>query len=100
MLEAKDAVKASLTTFPQLFHEETFRDLRLEEIALARDNHIWDITVSYRNPDREEEIRVKRVQGSNALSLLGTKIPEIHTRHYKSLSISAEDGSLVQVKNA
>ena len=100
MLEAKDAVKVSLSTFSDLFTDEIFQDLRLEEIALEQDNHLWNITVSYRNPDFDEELQARRAEDSGALGIFQGKVFQVHTRHYKSITINAEDGSLVKVKSA
>ena len=101
MLEVKDAVKVSLLTFSELFPSEIYRDLRLEEVDLSSDSQAWKITVSYKNPDLEDELRIKREESKAALSMLGNpKASEISSRTYKSISIDAEDGSLLGIRSA
>lgn len=101
MLQVKDAVKVSLATFAELFPAETFQDLRLEEVKLTDDEQNWSVTVSYKNPDMEDELAVKRAENKNPLAAFtGTSTPSVSTRQFKSINIKAEDGSLTGIKNA
>ena len=100
MLGAKEAVKTSIATFAELFAGDKYRDLRLEEIAKGQDSGSWSITVSYKNPDIEDEMRVKNIEDSGLGGMIGIKSPAVASRHYKAIIIDATDGSLVQIKSA
>jgi len=102
MLEVKEAVQVSISTFANLFPTEKHQDLHLEEVKLSADENSWIITVSYKNPDLEEELRVKRADNNllNPFVGGGAKVEQVHTRHYKSISIKATDGKLMGIMNA
>ncbi len=100
MLQVKEAVKVSLSTFADLFPSEAYQDLRLEEVLLSDDEESWKVTVSYRNPDFEEERQLKREENTPLAALTGGIRPIVHTRHYKSIRLKVEDGSLIGISNA
>jgi hypothetical protein len=100
MLEVKDAVKVSLATFGELFPAENTRGLRLEEVNLDESNQTWEVTVSYKNPDFDDDIASQRAENTGLAALVGNKSTDkVPTRHYKTVRIKAEDGSLLGIMN-
>lgn len=98
MVAVKEAVKLSLENLGDLFPGETMPGLRLEEVARSEDQHNWEVTVSYLNPDFDREV-ASREKGNNGLSyFLGDK-KNIPSRLYKTVTISVEDGTLVGIRN-
>ncbi|MEO7029065.1 MAG: hypothetical protein ABI147_06645 [Acidobacteriaceae bacterium] len=102
MLTVKDAVKSSLIEFAEVFPSDRFQDLRLEEVSIAEDDSTWQVTVSYKNPDFEQELVALREANKNPLAAYAAqlKIERVPTRHLKAITISVDDGSLVSIKNA
>lgn len=101
MLTVKDAVKSSLAEFAEIFPADRFQDLRLEEVSIADDNSTWKVTVSYKNPDFEQELAAYRESNKNLIAALGgTGIGQVPTRHFKAITIAVDDGSLVSIRNA
>jgi hypothetical protein len=101
MLSVKDAVKSSLANFAEIFPPDRFQDLRLEEVSIANDDETWRVTVSYKNPDFEEELAAYRESNKNLMAALGGNgLNQVPTRHFKAITISVEDGTLVSITNA
>ncbi len=100
MLEVKQAVKTSIAIFQELFPPDTFREPRLEEVNLAEDDNAWRITLSYKNPDLEDDLAAQRAESRTLAGALGGSPSRISTRHFKSITIDANDGSLIGIKSA
>ena len=101
MLQVKEAVKASVAVFEELFPPEVFREPRLEEVSLSDDERSWRITLSYKNPDMEEELAAQRAESKSlAAAFGGNSSRTVPTRHFKSVTINSADGSLVGIKSA
>ena len=98
MVAVRDAVKLSLETLRELFPGETMPDLRLEEVMLSDDEHKWEVTVSYLNPDFDRDV-ASREKGNNSLSYFLTDNKSVPVRLYKTVILNAEAGTLVGVKN-
>jgi len=49
----------------------------------------------------EDELRVKREENKNAFAALTGKtgVSEVHPRHYKAITVSVLDGSLMAIRN-
>ena len=98
MLQVQEAVRRSLTTFAELFSNLDAQDLRLEEVSLTPDQSSWLITVSYKNPDYEDQ-KEDTPSTSGLQSLLGA-YREINRRLQKTIKLKADDGELVGIKTA
>lgn len=98
MLPVQEAVKQSVKTFTELYPNDTFRDLRLEEVSITEDGRKWQVTLSYKNPDYGEESGPKYDPSKELLRMTGWTGPS--PRHFKTVTLNSEDGSLLSVKNA
>ncbi len=98
MVAVRDAVKLSLETLRELFPGESMPDLRLEEVMLSDDERRWEVTVSYLNPDFERDL-ASRERGNHGLAQFLTEKQNVPTRLYKTVSLNAELGTLLGVRN-
>lgn len=98
MVQVKDAVKLSLVAFNDLFPDDVHRDLRLEEVNLDEKSNRWEVTVSYKNPDYDEEVAARKA-GHKSMDFLLGRNSNVPSRYYKTIRVKAEDGALVGIKN-
>lgn len=99
MLPVKEAVKVSFATFGELFPSQSIKDVRLEEVRLDDSEKNWEVTVSFRNPDFEDEIATKKSEPVGINTVFGSDNTRVPMRHYKTITINAEIGSLVGIRN-
>jgi hypothetical protein len=96
MLQVQDAVKRSLSTFAELFSDLKLEELRLEEVSLTPDESSWLVTVSYMNPDYEDQL--ENVPSTSGLQALMGTYRQLHRRLQKTIKIRADNGELVGIK--
>jgi hypothetical protein len=99
MLPVKEAVKVSLATFGELFPSQDIAGIRLEEVRLDETEKNWEVTVSFKNPDFEDEITKKKSEPAGVETVFGPDISKVPMRHYKTITINADAGSLVGIRN-
>ena len=98
MLKVQEAVKRSLSTFAELFSDVDGQELRLEEVSLSPDANSWLVTVSYKNPDYDEELG--DAPSSSGLAALIGSYKQLNRRLRKTIKLRAEDGEFLGIKSA
>ena len=100
MLPVQEAVKKSVKTFAELFPPDAARDLRLEEVSISEDERTWQVTLSYKNPDYDQEARPTDEAANNFLRAFTASGTGVSARKFKTVTLNAADGNLLSVKNA
>lgn len=95
-MEVQEIVRKAITTFGELFPNEMKKDLRLEEVRLSDDEAIWSTTVSFKNPDTDDELALDQ-QSQSVAALLGVRR---HPRKYKTVTLRSGDGQLLGIVDA
>lgn len=95
-MEVQDAVRQSISAFGAVFPPEMQKDLRLEEVLLSNDEAVWNITVSFRNPDLSD-VEISAPAPNSLAAMLGAKGP--NGRIYKTIRVRSEDGRLLGISN-
>ena len=98
MLAVKEAVKISLENLADLFPGEAMPGLRLEEVMRSEDENKWQVTVSYENPDFDRDLATQDRVTTGLHSFVGGQ-KKVPTRLYKTVTLKAEDGALLGIRN-
>ncbi|MCB1041601.1 MAG: hypothetical protein KDC35_01595 [Acidobacteria bacterium] len=80
MIDIKTASQAAMRHFKEIFADDPFERIHLEEIELSEDGKLWIVLMSYDD----------RPSGSLGLDLL--------QRCHKVMKIDAETGALLAIK--
>ncbi len=95
-MEVQEAVRQSIQAFGNVFPPEMQKDLRLEEVALSKDEEVWLTTVSFRNPEASDVEISAPAPNSLAAMLIGNQ-PQ--GRIYKTIRVRSVDGRLLGIGN-
>ena len=96
-MEVKEVVQKAVTTFAEVYPEATKKDLRLEEVFLSDDELNWLTTVSYKNPDYDEE-QSEQPLYSDLANMLG-RASGPKRRIYKQVKFRADSGKFIGITN-
>jgi len=92
MINVKEAAHQALSYFEELYDEEAFENILLEEVERAEeaDATYWYITIGF----TDKKVNVKESGPSFGLG----PSPEVPPRRYKRFKIDAETGEVVSMK--
>ncbi len=82
MIDVKQAAKAAAEYFVDLYPDQEYTHILLEEAEHDENENVWSITLGYSIP--------------NPASVLGVKLPDY--RRYKVFKIDAETGKVISMK--
>lgn len=88
MIDVKEATQVALSYFEDLYEEEPFSNVLLEEVERDKEDGTpyWFITIGFTNEKKKED-------SSSPLSTLSSA-----PRRYKRFKINAETGDVVSMK--
>jgi len=95
-MEVQEAVRQSIQAFGTVFPPEMQKDLRLEEVALSKDEEVWLTTVSFRNPE-VSDVEISAPAPNSLAAMLGARQPQ--GRIYKTIRVRSTDGRLLGIGN-
>jgi hypothetical protein len=87
MIDVKQAVRIAFDLLEELYDCRRFRDVLLEEVALAEDGAAWLVTLGFS----------RQAPSENIMEAIGSKK---YIRSYKCLRIDAASGQLLAMQNA
>lgn len=88
-MDVKQAVNLAKQYFADIFAEEQYADLGLEEINFDDSTGSWEITIGFRRPlPSDGHIELSKMLGKYSLD-----------RSYKIVRISDSTGKVISVKN-
>jgi hypothetical protein len=93
MIDVKEAVKTASAYFLDLMAANQPSDLLLEEVELAEDEKIWNVTLSALLPEPKDEL-------ASHFNSLAAALGQIPTRRrvYKLFRIDTESGKVKSMK--
>lgn len=86
MLDVKNAIKAAMNFFDELFPKNDFKDILLEEVEFSEDRDSWFVTIGFSRRATEETSSYARLTQSEFV------------RVYKVFEVSAINGSVKSMK--
>ncbi len=99
MIDVKQAAKAAAEYFVDLYADQQFSDILLEEVEYDEAGGAWLITIGYSPPRTIWEETVEEVKIKNPLSPL-SDLPSTFTRErkYKIFKIDTKTGKVLSMK--